>query len=787
MAAVDGIKKVTRSANAATERATSGDAAAKGKEQADAAAGAGEVRRPSSRTPRGESALSQASEGQKETTPSRRRTVRSTGTSVAGATQADIDTKKSEGADTGDREARLDEARNQADLRIELAANDAQDGSLSPGGDEDDDERAYVDRRGLRTADQLDDTEKVIVAEQLEEERRQMRESTDELLTGRVPERTSPEDHPEVDFSGMGADERALLYQSVLNERALLDAERALISGHETGDHEWDANIDTSKVDIDGDPDNGPDVDDLDDEDIEAQQQLLETEQQYLWDLTEQVAGTFTDEEIDELRENGSFSVSLGGSHGTVRADVSEEWVDKLEDRRNDSDYRPETPVADLNAPEGAFGSTEYRASRAAESAEPIDPSEPASEIPIESLGDGMYAIGDADPVRIDPEDWSFESGYYGEVQVAINSPSVGPAFVTVQSSQVGVVVSQLDLGTAPPVDAGADGSEDAPGDTEPGDAAAGVIVPVDILENDTPEDWTDDTHVVSIDGQQVEIPESAFTPIDDSSGVGWVDGIPHAGGNGETYAAQIQYMVGEDSALSYEILATALQIPEGEATGSGADGAPEPEPAAETSEAPAAADGDGAYSPGSGGGGEAPVDSGSHASYDGGHDAGSAGGGSVAPSGGIGGDGAMAPAAEVELAPIGSGTPVEPLRIDPPLVAGGPGSTVFSVGGVEFSIADDAFAPQPGLDVAYAAVDVAGKTFIVVRHGAGTPEDPYTYEMLDADAMETTADIDAILELILAHEQERLLRVDDNLTTTRGTTGPDQAIAALGVNPPLQ
>ena len=713
---IDGIKRVTRTSRAATERVKSGDTAAKGAEQSQAASGASATTKPSSTKPRGESALSQASEGQKETTPARRRTVRSSGTSVANATQADIDAKKDAGEDVGARQVKLEEAKKQADLRIEMAANDAADGKPSAGGDTVDDEKKYAETRGLRFASDLDDTEKVIVAEQLEEERRQMRGATDELLTKRVPERSDAEDHPEVDFDGMTADERALLYQSVINERTLLDAERALIADQdEGGDGEWDANIDTDKVDIDGDPDNGPDIEGLTDEDIAAQQAMLQQEQQYLWDLSEQVAGTFTDEELDQLRTSGSIAVITDTACELVP--VSDEWVDALEQARDESSYRPEESVADKDKPAGAYGTEEYRAAQ------------------VEARGNGADATDGTD-------------------------------------------------GTEATDEADGTGTDDETSSDAPAIEAVGID------ENGTPGDWSDDTHIVSIDGTQVEIPESSFDP---ETATGWVDGIPYEGTTG-TYAAQVHYTVDEanDGLLSYEILATALTIPTEEELdpGSGANAGPDADandapasdeaPAENSAPAPSPTPTGGGSNSGLGTPSPAPAPSNPYDSYDMGST------GASTPLG-VGGESATAPVEPLPLAPIGSGEAIEPLRTIDPVVDGGVGSVVFQLGTQEASIADYQFAPDPELDdVAYASFQLDGRTFVVARYGTGTEDDPFTYELHDAEALDSEADLDAILLLIREHEQERLENVDYNLAP-RGSTGPDQAVAGLQEDLPLQ
>ncbi|MCB0878634.1 MAG: hypothetical protein KDC46_06595 [Thermoleophilia bacterium] len=323
------------------------------KPEADAKDGASSVQppdkdQPPRAIPRPKAALSSAKEGADKADK------RSEGKPVAEAIKEHIEQREQAGDDQTDRRKRLEEAQHQGDLQIELALDDAHDGKPEEPGYEKADAEAAIKDRGLVGIEQYDATGRALIAEQLGEESARFKDAEDEQLAGRARDEQTDQDQQRVDFAGMSAEERAVAYQTTISEQALLKREADVLDGGLTG-----TPTDLGAVDIDDDG-HGGDLEGLDNDDRDARQEEIQRELARLTDLDDQIAGTFTDEELDALAAKRSVAVT-GENGDETSYELSDDLLGNLRDHRDRvaadrPELVPDAAVADQPDPEGAGG-----------------------------------------------------------------------------------------------------------------------------------------------------------------------------------------------------------------------------------------------------------------------------------------------------------------------------------------------------------------------------------------------------------------------------------------------
>lgn len=339
--------------------------------------------------PRPKAALSSAKEGAEKAER------RDEGKPIAKAIDEHIASEEEKGNDQADRRERVENAKHQGDLQIELALEDAADGKTEDRGYEDEDAARAREDRGLSPIEHADATQRAMIAEQLAEESARFKDAQEEQLQGRLDEEKRNEnDQAVVDFSGMTAEERAVLYQNVANEQALLKREADVLDGGTSGEA-----TDLEAVDVDDDGEGG-DIEGLDNEDREARSAEIDGEIARLEDLDEQIAATFTDEELDGLAGTQLQVDSADGS--SVAWEVDEDLLERMRSQRDRvaeerPDLVPSAPVADQPIPPGAFGAEEPAVDPTVDAGAPQDAPAPAP-LTDEQLLDGAASVGIIDP-----------------------------------------------------------------------------------------------------------------------------------------------------------------------------------------------------------------------------------------------------------------------------------------------------------------------------------------------------------------------------------------------------
>jgi hypothetical protein len=531
--------------------------------------------------PRAKAALSSAKEGAEKTER------RDEGTPVVQKVEEHIEAEEAKGNDQTERRARVENAKHQGDLQIELALEDATDGKTEDRGYEEEDAARAREDRGLSPIEHADATQRAMIAEQLAEEAARFKDAQEEQLQGRIDEeKRNDKDQAAVDFSGMSAEERAVLAQNVASEQALLKREADVLAGGTSGEA-----TDLEAIDVDEDGEGG-DIEGLDNEDREARHAEIDSEIARLEDLDEQIAATFTDEELDSIAGSQLQVDSEDGS--SVAWNIDDEMVDHLRSQRDRvAEERPElvpsAPVADQPVPAGAAGAEEPAVDPAADAGAPQSASAPAP-LTDDQLLDGAASVGIIDPAARG----QFAFNEAGELTYAAQpadgywhaaehvAPPAGQDFNTHWRNMWGEnsmrnhgVPDEQFVATGqaivipgyhrddfvrfftPPTPAAEEGADAAPSEDQAGATApAAESVPV----SGTTEG---DTTVLQVGGETVNVPESDFRGecLPDGTLVDRVD-VPVGGEGGYVATVQRTMSIDDPASAQYAVIATATATP---------------------------------------------------------------------------------------------------------------------------------------------------------------------------------------------------------------------------------
>lgn len=200
-------------------------------------------------------------------------------------------------AGEGDSQEKLDEDVRQADLNIELAILDGEDGNASDGTEEGEDsgQRGWeredwnvFKERGILGFEALDGGQRALVAEGLEEEQERLEDDAEAITAGA---QTAGGDEADVNYGTLSPEERALLYQNTSSQEALLLRERQAITAEGLATVPLDAEWITEETGVH-----------VTDTDFENRNAEIETELTDLTAMQTDIATSFTTQELEALK-----------------------------------------------------------------------------------------------------------------------------------------------------------------------------------------------------------------------------------------------------------------------------------------------------------------------------------------------------------------------------------------------------------------------------------------------------------------------------------------------------